>query len=647
MALAHLKQTISNGTEIALQLDLGSNAWFELEVGLGRYRTAYGTPRLRHVKHRTPLQGPVNSQLGPRPRTSLPRHLFDREHRYLQLISYRTADRAGPCYSPIVPMLLASANPSVSLTTQETMQGIPETSNTYTRIRELPISQSASIGNALVSALPGLLGLFAPKGKKKSAQNNNAAEVMQTALANPEIQALLQLLMGKLTGQEISTAKSIRGRSQAMFEPMTMMGIANVGAKLLPAVQDAVKGITNPEFVKAVMPTGKILDVSSDFLKSLLGLDEKVEVEWNNLDNFTSAGNESIVQAILGQNHQSNMADKLAAAKSLRKHTARSLRQHGVKFIPTDKVNLTIADADTPANLMNLSHRVYSLQHDARFPLQLDTPRGIRQARLKMCLKNLQGDIVIPEKRVGLKNLQSGVLDRVPRLTRQELASLEPMKEYILNVQLIWPNKSGQHIGTSLQQVLCFVDELAFDRLEKTDTPAIALNDVEQHRAYWHKVWSTTLTEDMRDIALDAKYYYRLNDRAAANQRLETATQLEHEHSNNHRGKLKSGMELSLSVLNTLGPALTDQPGLTPKEMALVETASLEGYMSKVARSRMKFWGSVHEQVTLWVYPEVQPYAAHFKRVASKNSNGLITAFDTSSKTLLVPVSAHFIGTKR
>ncbi|MEL6537435.1 MAG: hypothetical protein AAFQ98_18585 [Bacteroidota bacterium] len=645
MALAHWKQTVSEGSEVALTLDLGSNAWFEFEIGYCRYRTPFGTPRLRHVKHRTPLQGPVASGPGPLPRTALPGHLFDRKHRYLQLISYRTADRAGPCYSDIVPVGLASSTPSVSLTTEEIMQGLPEASNSYTRIREIPLSQSASVGEVLTSVLPGLLGLFAPKNKGKGAPK--AAEVAQTVLQNEDVQALLKLLMEKMTGGKVSTAKSLPGHSQAMFDPMTIMGIANVGAKLMPAVQDAVKGITNPEFIKAVMPTGKILDVSSDFLKSLLGLDEKVEVEWSNLDNINSSGNEAIVQAILGQTHQQRMAEKMTAAQSLRGHTAKSLRKHGVKFIPTSKVQLTIADADTPANLMNMSHRVYSLQKDARFPLRLETPRGMKQAKLKMCLKTLQGEVVIPEKRVGLKNVQPGLLDRVPRLTRQELAGLEPTQEYILNVQLTWPSKNGPHLGTSLQQIVCFVEDLAFDRLEKTEAPAIALNDVEKHRAYWHKVWSATLTEKMRDVALDAKYYYRLADRATANQRLETATQLAHEHTNDYRGKLKSGMELSLQGLNTLLPELTGEPSLSREELALMETASIEGYMNKLARHRMKFWGSVHEQVTLWVYPEVQPYAAHFKRVSATNANGLVTAFETTQKQLLVPVSAHFIGTKR
>jgi len=569
---------------------------------------------------------------------------LDRKRLYLQLISCRTAERAGPCYSDIVPVGLASPTPSVSLTTEEIMQGLPEASNSYTRIREIPLSQSASVGEVLTSVLPGLVGLFAPKGKNKGA--SQAADLAQSALKNEDVQALLQLLMEKMTGGKVSAAKSLSGHSQAMFDPMTIMGIANVGAKLMPAVQDAVKGITNPEFVKAVMPTGKILDVSSDFLKSLLGLDEKVEVEWTNLDQFNSAGNEAIVQAILGQTHQQRMAEKIAAAQSLRGHTAKSLRKRGVKFIPTSKVNLTIADSDTPANLMNLSHRVYSLQKDANFPLRLETPRGIRQARLKMCLKTLQGEVVIPEKRVGLRNVQAGKLDRVPRLTRQQLAGLEPMQEYILSVQLIWPNKHGQHLGTSLQQVVCFVEDLAFDRLEKPDAPAIPLNNVEKHRAYWHKVWSATLTEKMRDVALDAKYYYRLADRNPTNQRLETAVQLAHEHTNDYRGKLKSGMELSLQGLNALLPELTGEPALNEEELALMETASIEGYMNKLARHRMKFWGSVHEQVTLWVYPEVQPYTAHFKRVSATNANGLVTGFETTQKQLLVPVSAHFIGTK-
>ncbi|HAA16752.1 MAG TPA: hypothetical protein DCE41_35595, partial [Cytophagales bacterium] len=126
----------------------------------------------------------------------------------------------------------------------------------------------------------------------------------------------------------------------------------------------------------------------------------------------------------------------------------------------------------------------------------------------------------------------------------------------------------------------------------------------------------------------------------------ETAVQLAHEHTNDYRGKLKSGMELSLQGLNALLPELTGEPALNEEELALMETASIEGYMNKLARHRMKFWGSVHEQVTLWVYPEVQPYTAHFKRVSATNANGLVTGFETTQKQLLVPVSAHFIGTK-
>lgn len=736
MALAILSFQQREGPDFLFRIDIGGNPYYRYVIG-GRERFQdQGFVQLAQRKFESPMQQLDEIFMG-RSTIRIPARHFDREHRYVQLQSFRTPNRRGATFSDIIavngPFDTQSEEVALPFSKNKTMyqstysKKYPDPSRAYSapfEYKESRLSSSMFLG-ALLSALPkalpivanvlpavtGILGGLKGKGGV-GAQAGGAGGLMAQlgpmlnsiigqAAENPEMVGnLANMLMGLLGGgqqaaaQSLSTAYPHRQAYSYESRKKAARNTARKSAPLTgkPAVQNTRPAPPLPatpngfDWKQQLMQAGTQIagQVGTHLVNKMAGSTPAVNPAdlTGLLANLQSSGlmdgkiNPQVIQTLMTflSNHLGAQEDNrppAAALNALQMSAERAdytyaqsltaaqadgpvislaaqmaaLPDKALDFIPVSQVKLSFADMET-IDLAGRRRTVFTKQADVGIPLRLETPKPISKAIVRYSLKQATDGKVAVRKLLRLNGLDTGAVPEPLAFSRQELTAVNPNETYLLCVRLIWKNRQGRRLGTSLTQAVYFMDEgYDFDYWEDAGTP-IPLNDVGKYRGFWHKVWADTLDAGNQDIGIDGKYYYVLETGRRENARMETLTQFKPAHSTRINGKLKTGMILSPSSLAGLAAQLAEYPPLEEAEVRAMHAESFREQVSRVARFKTDVSGLAGDSVALWVYPEVQYKALYLKKVQATNQNGRVTQLGAHRVFVPVPVSIHYIGTK-
>jgi hypothetical protein len=285
---------------------------------------------------------------------------------------------------------------------------------------------------------------------------------------------------------------------------------------------------------------------------------------------------------------------------------------------------------------------------DLAFPLSIETPKTIEKAVLTISVKDPKTLDILATKKYPMKNIINGRLTNPVRLPAMQLALLKANEDYLVSAHLIWRNKSGRRIGVNRSQLITVLDKFTYDRTEESNE-IIPLNDIDAYRRYWHKSWQGSLSSSIKRVNFDCKYYIVLEDDRESNAIMETHTKYEANGHNGYKekkGKLKSGMIYSLSLLNHLIPQISNYPSLDGDQMDAIKSSDFKDSFSKAARTQIQFRGRAGENCALWHYPEVKMQKVILLQAGNVSDNGHIRDFTEYVVHFPVPVIIHFIGAK-
>lgn len=654
MALAIVKQGEPRRGHIGLDLELGRNQYFRIQVGERKTVNNRGFLLMDLPARKTGVLGPLAPQDQGRISVTLPRSWFDRDNRFLQVLSYQDAKGKGPAVSEIIAIhgftddsgdeLLA-----LPFSTTETMS-IPDTYNTSFTYKELPLSQAQSILDLLKGFLPGILGGAGKALGQIQTKNPAAQETLQATgalIQSDQVKQLLEkLLAAVLPGKNASQAQSVQmSHAEAMAIPIPIIdALLKAVPALAPVLQSAVKGLTDPKFIDAVgrnSPVTKILDSGHELAKGMLGLDVDIQTEVEDMTNF---GNDT--NALLNNMLKLSAGKSLQTIADLKQADNRQLKEAKIDFIPRPEVLLTLKGMESEAKVADLASLHFAWGKDVVLPLDIKSPKPLSRALVKLCLKSVTDKEVKVRKKWRIKDEEFSNLDSLIRLSASELKGLQPNEEYFLDLRVIWPNRKKQRLGTSLHRLVKFVKGYVYDRVELSGETPIPLNDLKTHRAFWHKVWGAGLTEEFREIDLDAKYYLTLGKGVDANRRMESLTQFSKTKTGEDKGKLKSGMEWGLASLNALIPLISSHPSLSEEELKALDNSGFAHRFTQVGRQKLNFWGLDGESVALWVYPEIVFHEVLLQKASEISEHGLILKMEEHRVQVPIPKSVHFIGTQ-
>jgi hypothetical protein len=279
MALAILRFLESDGAKSRFQVDLGTNRFYAYAIGGDEVQRVNGLKMLQDPIYTSPLIGPLPEESLGRTILEVPNEKFDRQHRAIQITSFRDRQRVGPAISNIVTVMSVGATPVTSFsfaTAWETAMDKQPVETVPFQYREVqPVSEAMVVGgvlNALKSVAAPLLNAAAPvlgavtgtvSGAPGAAGGGGIANLLSSLL--PQLTGIIGGLLPQLMGGGAATAGGTAGLDPATGQPgqtPDSAQIANILTGLLQQVNPtpgAVPG-QNGAVSPAALPVSNVVN---------------------------------------------------------------------------------------------------------------------------------------------------------------------------------------------------------------------------------------------------------------------------------------------------------------------------------------------------------------------------------------------------
>jgi hypothetical protein len=667
MALAILRFQGVEGDRALFSLEAGANRWYAFAVGAGEADRAHGFAVLRDPVYTSPPAQLPADGLG-RGTVEVPLAHLSRGARHVQVATWRSPRRDGPALSDIVAVPVPRPLPDEPLPALTFGMGIPMQATPsralavpYAPRRERPLS-SAMFLQHLASLLPtllpmvgqvvgGLMGGARPVPAAGGGGGGTATAAPPQALISPQTAQLLQQLVQQLLaaasggggaaasaspaaaapggGAAGAVAPAVRAQGLSRAQPRSEAFVAPALLAALPALMPLLQNVLSPQTIQSVLQTAdpnRLLATITNGLVDLGKLGAQIQQqEMQHLERLNPGVTNDAATLLLA---------------SMGMSAPREARYRRVESVALDFA------AVRPVMLRGRERVVYRTGMDLAFPLDLRTPKPIRDATLRLAVKDARTLEVKAERSFALPFSEAGPLSVVPSLTAGQTAGLRAGEEYIVCVTMTWKNRAGRAVGTSRQHLVTLAGEYLFDSVGEGGE-ALPLNDVARHRDFWHRVWRGTFSGEYRKRTWEARYHYSLDAAGHANGRMETVTREDADEGRERTGRLKSGMSLSPYVLNALLPQLSDsaQP-LSEAEMEALRAPEFAERFAQSARTQLQFRGRDGEEAACWVFPEVRLQEVTLRRIVRAGGDGQALELAEHRVRFPIPSHIHFVGTR-
>ncbi|MGQ0648553.1 MAG: hypothetical protein ACT4P7_13390 [Gemmatimonadaceae bacterium] len=679
MALALFRPGRVPGTPgtVSFQVDLGTNRYYQYAIGDDTVDRDRGFPVLGAPSFTSPLAGPLPDQALGRAVLEVPVSRFDREHRSIQLTSFRNPARHGAAVSDIqrvgvlprvredLPPIAFSMRPEMDTYTVESHRAAPWRYAEPMSYREVRPMSGAMFLDRIIPALKAIVSKVAPVvgsvlakvpapgapvgaggesplaaiGALLGSKGGAAlADAVQSTL-KPETVAKLMEFLQQLKQPTAEPAKASSLAVAQKYAVATEYSHASVAPALLaalPALMPLLEKVLTPETIKGLLdaanPT-KIIGAVTDSVKEIgkLGLDfDKQSNE--HLRALNPMGVHAPVDDLLkGMGFASAMAHGVAKYRG------------EPAYRRVESVEISFAGA-SPVMIHGRSRVCYRTGEAIAFALEVKTPRPIPEATIAVLVKHPETRAILARQTVGVSQVTTGKLPKRVALSGKELDALHTGEEYLVCVYLTWKNGKGKVIGTSRTQMITLIGEYVFDRVE--DGVVVPLNDVAKYRPFWHRAWQGSFSKELYKVDFEGKYYYILEPDRPANAPVETAVSLERGDAHVKKGRLKSGLTISLGALNALIPLISNGAPLGAPQLSALHSSDFVSRFNTAARFSAALSGKPGVSAALWIYPEVKLHEVVLFKAASTDADSHVRELVEERVRFPIPVSIHVIGAR-
>ena len=359
-----------------------------------------------------------------------------------------------------------------------------------------------------------------------------------------------------------------------------------------------------------------------------------------------------------GQKPVSRRSPDPAVALMLEKiEEARAAKHNTIPFKHDGRFEIEVAGAKT-VSVNGVPKVLYVADKGIRLAVSIqDTQKKIGQIPrciIQVQFKQEKGNEILLDKKFRMTRLTTGAVTELAFDT-QELKALPVNTDLLVCITLAWKDREGRVKGTRKCHSLCITDGFVFGGLQGVVKTGIPLNNITEHREFWHKVWESSNPADRQKTHLDCKYYLQFRHELERNNQLPTkslkkkgkeVSASEYETQDDFI-KIKTGLQVSPHTLNKLVPSVAaGKPGLNEKQLKALANRELNRIMDSSGLVRLEFKTRRGETTSLWVYPEVDLVELGFKKPHSINAYGNVLDLEEEKAFFIKPSALHFIGTK-
>ncbi len=697
MALALIDFIEFDKNRARFNIDTGTNNFYKLKIGKSKTEVS-GVKWVDEIIHATPLKNfnQAANLLNTNREIALPANYFNNNGIYVQLFSFKNQMGKSPAFSRIVtmPANLSDDNRAEFLSMQHSMNNDPMLYGQLNDCRSITgVNGQYAYQTGFEDLLGRIIQVAGPiiTNLLKANQNNQSSPAANSGAQSPVglLNAILNsLLNGFGTAQvnNVSRPQSLydndtnenrfAGDSQTQFS-QPFFAFAALIPLLGPIIQ-ALPGLLNASAenrLKMRQENNKLTtDIFSDVNKRMMLLQILQHMPEN-----ASAGNTDVNQLMqmIQQMPEAPAATPAASAPSASVPALAALAPLAPVSISHSLSNKTKYSASLSASTIlnfefsktttwnGLEKNIFSHGSDLKLSLKLAVAGAIpknplAKAILKICFRDMKTGKNYLEKTFKQKN----VLPNTPielSFSKEE-SSIVPANVPV-NVfgEMRWQTRSGKEIKALGTAEIILSSQYFIRESGRPVSDERELKDVKVYKSFWNKVWESPVMDaaNQRDPdkkkyrwSLDAngKYSYSLTAQHDSNGVSDTkflSGEADTESlTEKTEGRLKAGMELSISELNKLS-ALWDGQTLMPQEKLLAFKNDLfANNNSAEFIFNFKLDGSSRERGMIWVVPVFKLFEFNLSKVKETNEGGQVTAVEEEKIQFPLPVAARILGLK-
>lgn len=696
MALAILQLLDFNRDAVKFNIDTGTNRYYQLRIGRSVQRTG-GMEWVDDVVYTSPTQtNPDGGNLfhAAHEIGLSARHVPDGES-YVQMFSFKDPGGQSTTFSDVVPLTGQFVLPS--RTRYERKRVVPMSLTTeFAKPRKLACAtaaeryaRAASVDDVLggivklATPLVGSLlsgggagaGLGALGGAAGGATGSGGASPLANVLA-----VLLQAIMGNSPAAPVAAAKSLSLDSvqlgnrfkQDQYSRPFIFGVddALIGALAGPILQmlPQLMNSANQRKIQMKQTDDKLItDILSDVNRRMI-----LQQLASSQPAAGSASPDVAKLIALLQDAPAAQAAPAAAPGAAATDTKK----------PGAAMSLSLSDAPPDSQLSKRAvvdyvfgdllpwndspHAIFMKGNAVRLNVKLTVgepaPKSaLPKAILKVVFKNKADGTVVLEKTFKLKNIAANsplALDfSVVELTP---APIDTVLEVVTEMRWLTP-ASGREVKALGTQEIVFVNKTFLKSQGSPVATELELTDMSRFRPFWNKIWESPVldavsssTDDNRkynwELDVAAKYSVLLSPMHDANGLMDTkilkAAGDPESLSERTEGRMKAGIELSISELNKLLPQWPGHEALDTTHLQALRTAKFVESNAGELVSRIKLKGSAGERGLVWVVPVFNLVQCTFSTAVKTDDNGQVCRLTDDVLSFPLPVATRVICLK-
>ncbi len=319
-----------------------------------------------------------------------------------------------------------------------------------------------------------------------------------------------------------------------------------------------------------------------------------------------------------------------------------------------------------PITWNGMQKAVFARDQPLQFKIRLSVvepapKKPLPKAILKFCFKSGADKAVLYEKTFKQKNLQANS-EMMFSFTPDELSRL-PVNQLIhAYAEMRWlaPATGNERRALGSTEVV-LVNKYYLKEPGQALPVEQELTDMKRFRAFWNKIWESPALDAANGTSrgqkkilwaldLNNKYSILLSPKHESNGLMETKLlpgPVDPESlTASSNGRMKSGIELSISELNKLIPLWNGAPALDREHLEAFQTEAFAKDNSGDFVHNFKLKGKARERGMVWVVPIFKLFEFTLNTVQKTDDTGQVTAVAEEKVHFPLPVSARLLGLK-
>jgi hypothetical protein len=688
MALAILDLVDAGNAAARFNIDTGTNRLYELKVGRS-FQNRSGIDWIDEVTHAT---APATNENGGNlfnssKEVALPSAWFSDGARFVQLFTFKGRDHRAPAFSKVVEIPGRMALPG-NLPMRSYRAAMSLTA-TFEQARRVParaaadvVARSASIDDVLTSiaklAAP-IVGSLLKSGSsggngskdKPEDEGKDKAGGGSDALAKV-LATLLKTIFGDTVGAGPAKSLSIDGDAHH-----NRFADSDYAHSFIFGVDDALIGAL----------AGPILQA----LPQLLNAVNQQKIQSKQADNklisdLVSGVNQRMIlqqlaatQPAAGSGAAAATSPELAKLIQLLQQAPAAAPPAGTTPAPATPQSLSMAASDgatlsTRAVLgfqfaasltwNGLQRPLFARNANLCLKVQLNVgdpvPKSpLPRAIIKVVFKDAADHSILFEKTFKQKGVAAGAplsLD----FSAADLAGLPGNKVLEVIAEMRWLTSSGEYKALGSSEIV-LVGKCILKSQGSAVANEVELTDMKRFRPFWNKLWESPVLDgagkssddDVKylwELDVNTKYSVILSTDQESNGLMDTkllkAAADPESLSVKTTGRMKAGIELSVSELNKLLPLWTGQAVLEVDKLEALKTADFAKANAAELITSLKLSGRAGERGMVWAVPVFNLIECTLSSVAKTDDSGQVTALTDETVRFPLPVSVRLIGLK-